>query len=359
MNVLLLGSCGYKGWYLAMHFANKNNVQKVICVDNFNKQMTQEKNKLFYIDSKLSYEEKISTFNMLTRKYKLIQENGDINNTSFIQRILNTYRPQLVINCTQQGSKAMPCNDLENNHSMWENNTSNIINLTYYMSWIIPGSTLINFSSLTNTTNNFFNLTKQTGSKLLEVFSNQYRIFTIDLSLGEIYGIEYDKQLHDNLITRIPCDNIYGGFINKLIFQLVYDNDIIIKGDTTRQLPLIEINDVLKVVDICLKQLQQMKDKDRVSVYYKNINTFAEIQPISEIIKIIMSSYYESGQSCDVKYIKSTELNNYPKDIKENNDELLSIKLIGRNGGYFKPFLLKDSINKLIGDMSNVQQIKT
>ena len=342
-NILITGADGYAWWYVALHLANKKNIDKIICIDNYSKRAIQNSANLFPIDSKLNLGGKIELFNHLTTKFNMFFEMGDVSDSEFIEKILKKYMPKVIIHCAQQSSVTMCSKNIDTMLWSWKCNTNGIINIMENAKKFTPNAVVVNFSSLNDKPVNFYDVSKNAASQCLLFLSKKNKIPVIDIAHGNIYGLKSNDCNHDNLITRFPHDNTYGTIVNRLLYQAILNNCIIIHGDETREIAIIEINDFIKSVDICIKKLTKRKSKDRVSIFYEKVNVFTEKMKIKEIVNLAEQASKKYKLNLSLKHIKTTKTNIFPWKIQQSNDKILSWGL--------KPTMLSDNIETVLSDL--------
>ncbi len=365
MNVFILGSDGYIGWNLVLYLGRKRN-DDFILVDNFSKRELVKNIGSDSLTPISSMEERIKAYEEDYKKKNLKFFEGDIKDKDFIFDLLETYKPDAVINFAQQPSAPFSMKDYES--ALYTIKNNGIANLT--LLWAIkekaPDTHLIKLGSMDEygfpnvdipegyfdaeikgkkdklpfpkQGESFYHLTKISDTDSIAFACKVWGIKATDVMQGVVYGLN-TEETHNNgftnderLLSRFDYDSIFGTVMNRFIVQAVVKYPLTVYGEGYQNRGMIHIKDSCECFNLFLDNPPE-KNEHRI------INQFTNFYFIRDIANLVQRIGKEKGYNTKIQNIKNLR---YEEEHTYFNPEHKKIFDLG-----LKPHNIEEEISKM------------
>ncbi len=372
--ILLLGGDGYIGFPLGVFLAKQND-NDVILVDNFTRRnLVREVQSDSLTDIK-SMSERLKAYTDIYEKDNLKFESINIKNKEALFFILESYKPEVIINLAQMPSAPYSMKSAEKAVWTTENNMVGNLNLLWGMKKHCPNAHLIKMGTMGEfgTPNiaipeGFIDIEykgrkdtlpfpKQAGSfyHWAKCFESQHCMFTskiwglkiTDMMQGVVYGIHTNETEKDErLITRFDYDAVFGTAINRFVIQAMLNFPLTVYGTGGQTRGFINLKDSLKCFELYINNPPKESE-------YRVFNQIAECdKSILQLAEMIAKVGREKGYFSDFEHIVNPRIEKEEHYYKVEKSKL---KKLG-----FKPLDMKKEIKRMFEDLKpHLNNVKT
>lgn len=338
--ILVTGAESYLGWNLILHLSKKPNTT-IICVDNLYKQRFSDKKACKKLYEACDIYERITIFNRITEnkggkkipKNNITFEFGNLSNYYFTEMLIIKYKPTLIIHLAQQSINNLCDKDTDISLLTHDYNTTALLNITWALRNMLLKTPIIKLGTL-QPPENFLEFTKNIESQYAQYISNKFNVKIIDLLIGSLYGFKTPHTaISDKLLPTLYYDNDFSTITDRFIIETAIGTDVFIKGNKNKKLAVIDINDMLQVFDLIIKNIKKYRK-------YTAINTFSEMLSVKEIVEILQQISETMNLKTTFTFVNKL---NIEHNLNHNNDALQRL-------GY-KPTKFKNNVKKIIKDI--------
>ena len=272
--MLILGADGYLGWPTCMYFSARGH--EVVGVDNYFRRLAA---------LELDCEPLVPTPN-LTQRARLWKELtgkeirvhiGDVTDYSFLKRIFEEYRPEVVIHYAEQPSAPYSMIDRDKAAFTVQNNLISTLNVAYAVKEVVPKCHIIKLGTMgeygtpnidieegwieiehkgrkdkflfPRQASSLYHTTKIQDTDMLWFYVRTWRIRVTDLMQGPVYGISTDEaDIDERLMPNFHYDEIFGTVLNRFVVQAVAGHPLTVYGKGKQIRGYINLKDSLACV---------------------------------------------------------------------------------------------------------------
>ena len=374
MRVLILGGDGYLGWPTAMHFASLGD--DVAVVDNyFRREIAQRTNsEPLVVLPKL--DERAKLYKKLTgREIKTFI--GDLNEYSFLEKILGDIRPDVIVHYAEQPSAPFSMMGFSEAKTTLQNNLNVTFNCIWGIKECCPNAHLIKLGTMgeygtpnidieegwieinhkgrsdkflfPRAAGSLYHTTKILDTDLIWFYVRNEDLRATDLMQGPVYGHSTaESSLHPLLGTNFHYDDIFGTVINRFIVQAVAGIPLTVYGDGGQTRGYLNLIDTLKCVELAAKN---PSNKGEMKIY----NQFTETFSVNELAEKIKLAGDKRGLNVQIERIKN------PRKEKENhyyNPSSTRFKDLGLEPTLLTEQILNSMFDLVIQNRENIERQK-
>ena len=395
--ILITGANGYLGWNLVVHLARINK-GKIICVDNYIKEIIQRDNKVHELSPAPSLSSKINMLkynnNFSTNPTNSLQRGccdikhvwADVSNPKEIKKVFDIERPTIIIHLAQQNSAPLSMDNLENSLLTNDINTKSTLTLLWCTkkycpdalfilrgsincygrpgTYISEGKTFIptfggnTMAPFPNQPTSIMECSKTLSSLYAQFCAKTWKLNIVEFKQGCLYGFR-NKTCHiDKSIAGSFCyDNLFGNCINKFVSQVVTSNPITVHGHGNQGVALLHLDDATESYCRVIRRFTKKQyaffgiKKAKVKGFYKVINQITSIRTIKSIAEnIVLIAADNFKLNPTIEYDK-----NY-RDEKDSKDYLISANSMVKLGIIHTDDIFENQIKELISELQSMKE---
>lgn len=309
MRVLILGGDGYLGWPTAMHLSSKGH--EVAVADNYlRRRLCKEVNgaPLFPVpnlDERATLWKSIS--NCIIRVFI-----GDLNQWSFIKKLLVSYTPDAIIHYAEQPSAPYSMLDRKAAMLTLQNNLTVTANVIFAVKMFCPEAHIIKLGTMgeygtpnidieegwidiehngrkhkflyPRQAGSLYHTTKIMDTDLLWFYVRMWDIRVTDLMQGPVYGLFTDETGdNEQLLPFFNYDEIFGTVLNRFVVQAVYGYPLTVYGKGGQTRGYLNIKDTLNCVRL---SLEHPPENGNMRIFNQFTETFSVNQLAEKVQRV-------------------------------------------------------------------------
>ncbi len=148
-------------------------------------------------------------------------------------------------------------------------------------------------------------------------YNQNNRVRVTDLHQGVVWGTQTEEtEMAESLINRFDYDGDYGTVLNRFILQAAINYPLTVHGTGGQTRAFIHIKDVVKCIEIALKN-PPLKE-DRVKIF----NQATETHTVRELAKMVSDL-----TGVKINYIKKPRKEAEENELHARNDGLVNLGL--------------------------------
>ena len=322
MRILVLGGDGYLGWPTALRFSSKGH--EVAVVDNFSRRRYHLELGTDSLTPIRPLQERVRAWQEVSgRDIEVFV--GDICDAPFIDRVIASESPDVVIHYGEQPSAPYSMIDLAHATYTQQNNVVGTLNVLFAIRDHAPNSHLIKLGTMGEygTPNidieegfieiehkgrrdrvpfpkqpgSYYHLSKVHDSHNIMFASRIWGLRCTDLNQGVVYGIETDETSHgESLTTRFDYDECFGTALNRFCVQAVIGHPLTVYGKGGQTRGYLNIRDTLQCVELTA-------DNPPAEGEYRVFNQFTETFTVLQLAETVQRAGSEIGLQVQIRPI--------------------------------------------------------
>ncbi|MGH9073606.1 MAG: NAD-dependent epimerase/dehydratase family protein [Acidimicrobiales bacterium] len=279
MRVLVLGGDGYLGWPTALHLSQGGH--EVSVADSFARRGYDLE---MGVDSLVP----IAALGRRVARWEEVSGRsiptyvGDLNDASFVQRMIADAAPQAVVHFAEQ--RSAPYSMVDRAHAVYTqvNNVVGTLNLLYAIAEIDPSIHLVKLGTMgeygtpdidieegyieihhrgrrdvlpyPKQPGSFYHLSKVHDSHNIAFACRIWDLAATDLNQGIVYGQSTaQSSAHPELATRFDYDAIFGTVLNRFVVQAAVGHPLTVYGLGGQTRGMLDIRDTLACVALAVE----------------------------------------------------------------------------------------------------------
>lgn len=367
MKVLILGGDGYLGWPTAMNLSA--NGHEVAVVDNYLRRelmMKEDVEPLYPVDN---LHDRVRNWHKVSGK-KIELYIGDLNQWDFIAEVFKTFQPEAIVHYAEQPSAPYSMRNREAATMTLQNNIGVTANVIFAVREFTPDAHIVKLGTMgeygtpnidieegwlhvdhndrsqkflyPRQAGSLYHTTKIMDTDLLWYYIRMWDLRVTDLMQGPVYGIFTDEsEGHDNLLTFLSYDEIFGTVLNRFIVQAVAGIPLTVYGKGGQTRGYLNIKDTLNCIRL---SVENPAEKGELRIF----NQFTETFSVNDLAEKVTSAGKTIGLD-----VKTQTIENPRKELEEHyynpkNTGLIELGL--------KPHFLTDKT--LVAMMKKVSEYK-
>ena len=337
MKILILGADGYLGWPMTMRLTNKNH--SVLAVDNyFRRTIAKETDSEALIEGPNLKQRKEIFYERFNKKFDVII--GDCSNYNFIYKVVNKFKPDVVIHFAEQPSAPYSMINYDSAKKTFDNNLNSTFNLIWAVLENNPDCHIVKLGTMgeygtpnidieegwININHNgrsdrflyprqassLYHTTKVLDTDLLWFYVRAYGLKVTDLMQGPVYGLFTEESRVDDLfLPNFHYDDIFGTVVNRFIAQAVANIPLTVYGKGGQTRGYLNLIDTLNCIELAINNIPKTGE-------LRIMNQFTEQFTVNDIATRVKKISDKRGINCEIK--------KYFKPKKRNGRTLLQCK---------------------------------
>ena len=297
MKILIFGGDGYIGWPLALKLANNHDVT---IFDNLSKRKWVMECGISTLFETYPIHRRASAYNDETGN-SLSFNISDGNNCGAVYSTFDSVNPDVVIDCSSQGSAPFSMKNRTNASLTFQNNINSLINILHAVKRSKSKPRLIKLQGISKQSRgeSFSHLSNESCSKLVRFASTNWNMSVTLAEVGIVYGIETEETKLDPLLqTTVYYDGVFGTLINRLCVESVVNHPLTVyrPGEVKRY--IINLEDLVKSIDNIISSPNQVSE----------VLLASQVMSVIDIAKVVESKSREFGYNPKIKKIDNPRI---------------------------------------------------
>jgi UDP-sulfoquinovose synthase len=280
--ILILGGDGYLGWTLGLAFANRTN-KNVVLVDNMVKRRWEKE-----VDAKLLVplkkpKARIAEYQRIFGKSNLSFEKVELLDPKAVVKVVQKYRPTVIINAAQQPSAPFSMMSAKNAAATFTNNINGHLNALWAIAEVDKSITYIKLGSagsymdtdtdylplgkkdftfkhagkehqvlnswLPMQATDFYHQSKISDFLLDDLCAKMWSLKVITVQQATIFGatIEENHAPENSMLSaRFNYDAVFSTVMNRFVCQVAVGHPITIYGNGKQKTGLVSLRDTVE-----------------------------------------------------------------------------------------------------------------
>lgn len=280
--VMILGGDGYLGWTLGLAMAHRTD-RRVVLVDNLVKRRWEKEAGAKVLVPLKGPKARIAEYERTFGKQNLSFEKVELLNSKAVERVIEKYRPAVVVNAAQQPSAPFSMSSAENAAATFSNNIVGHLNVLWAIARLSKATTYIKLGSagcymgtdtdfvplgkkdftfeedgtqhhvlqgyLPMQATDFYHQSKITDLLIDDLCSNLWGLKVITVQQATIFGAtipENHAAEREGLAARFNYDAVFGTVFNRFVCQMVIGHPLTVYGDGSQRTGLISLADTVE-----------------------------------------------------------------------------------------------------------------
>lgn len=362
MKALILGVDGYIGWPLALRLLNRGH--EVFGADSF---FTRRRVREVESDSAMP----IGT---MGRRMAALKENklkmefyrGDVSNASFMYRLIERTRPDVVVHLAEQRSAPYSMLGLKQASDTMYKNIISTLNLSYALKDISPATHILKLGTMGEygTPNieipegfieieykgrkdtlpfpkfagSWYHWTKVHDTNNLMFANRLWKLPITDVMQGVVYGTRTADITEDALFTRFDIDEVWGTALNRFCAQAVAGLPITPYGKGGQTRGFLSLEDSITCLTIAAENPPEEGE-------YRVFNQFDQHYSVNQLASYVKEEYdgTHNGKA-EIVHVENPRV-----EKEEHYYQPVSEKL--RHLGYRPSGDLRTDLRRIMGDL--------
>lgn len=346
MKILILGGDGYLGWPTALHFSKRGD--EVCIVDNFAKRRIELENGI----------EPLLPIPSLHRRNDIWRESsgnqidikvGDLQNHRFVYRLLEEFKPEVIVHYAEQPSAPYSMLSREAAHYTQVNNVVGTLNLMFAMQAHCPDCHLVKLGTMgeygtpnidieegwlelvhngrsdrvlyPKKPHSFYHLSKVHDSHNLEFGCRVWGMRVTDLNQGVVYGLGTDETSSiEGLHTSFHYDDIFGTALNRFLVQASVGTPLTVYGSGSQTRGFLNIIDTIRCIEIAADNPAPVGE-------FRVFNQFTEVFSIAGLAEKVAQAGIRAGLNTTVQNLTNPRVEQEDHYYKAKNTNLIDLGL--------------------------------
>lgn len=280
--VMILGGDGYLGWTLGLAMAHRTD-RRVVLVDNLVKRRWEKEAGAKVLVPLKGPKARIAEYERTFGKQNLSFEKVELLNSKAVERVIEKYRPAVVVNAAQQPSAPFSMSSAENAAATFSNNIVGHLNVLWAIARLSKATTYIKLGSagcymgtdtdfvplgkkdftfeedgtqhhvlqgyLPMQATDFYHQSKITDLLIDDLCSNLWGLKVVTVQQATIFGAtipENHAAEREGLAARFNYDAVFGTVFNRFVCQMVIGHPLTVYGDGSQRTGLISLADTVE-----------------------------------------------------------------------------------------------------------------
>jgi UDP-sulfoquinovose synthase len=355
MRVVILGGDGYLGWPTAMNLTAAGHT--VAVADNYLRRticLQQDCPALFAVPT---LQDRAARWQQISG-HTVDVHIGDLCDWSFISRLFEDTRPEVVIHYAEQPSAPYSMLDRQAAALTVKNNLDVTFNVIFAVKEHAPDAHIIKLGTMgeygtpnidieegwididhkgrqhrflyPRQAGSLYHTTKVMDTDLLWFYVRMWDLKVTDLMQGPVYGLLTDEnQGNESLFPFFNYDELFGTVVNRFIVQAVADYPLTVYGKGGQTRGYLDIRDTLQCVKLSLESPAQ---KGELRIFNQFVETFS----VNQLAKLVQ----KTGRRFDL----DVKIKSLPNPRKEAEDHYYNPVHTGLLDLGLKPHYLTENV---------------
>ncbi|WP_069806994.1 UDP-sulfoquinovose synthase [Vulcanisaeta thermophila] len=367
MRVLILGIDGYLGWALTLRLIRRGH--EVAGIDNF---YTRKAVSEVGSDSALPILPMSERLRVIEEVFgaKVEFVEGDVTNYELLKKVIERFRPDVVVHFAEQRSAPYSMIDVEHARYTMINNLTSTLNLIYaikelgrdihilkmgtlgeygYPAFRIPEDAFVDAVIngardrivVPRWAGSWYHWSKVFDSYILLYANKLWGLTITDFHQGPVYGSRTRDLISDELFTRFDIDDVWGTVINRFLAQAIIKHPLTIYGSGHQKKGFTSLEDTVTALTALIEN-PPSPGEFRVVHHYREIKTLNEM---AELVR--RASIKVLGYDPGVTHI--------PNPRVEPEDEVMyepERRVLPKLGIYGLSRIMEDEVEVMLRDLA-------
>jgi nucleoside-diphosphate-sugar epimerase len=366
MRILILGSDGYLGWPLSLHFANKG--RQIYGIDDLSRRKrVMERGSDSGIPIASPEERKKIAKEILG--VDIDQRIFDLRNTQKVMETIKEIKPEVIVHFGEIPSAPYSMRDVYSTIETHDVNVNGTLNVIWTMQKYCPQAHLIKLGTMgeygvpgitisegyiksingeeipkrnkvlfPRDAGSFYHQTKVHDTNNIKFACKIWGLRSTDIMQGVVYGTRTEQTAKNPLLaTRFDFDSIWGTAVNRFVVQAILGIPLTVYGLGGQTRGYLNIIDTMR----CIETIAEHPPEEGE---YRTINQFTQVKSITEIAELVQKVGNKIGLDVEIKNIPNprieAERHKYP--VEQN---------ALRNMGFERSKTMEESIRYMIEDL--------
>lgn len=327
MRVFISGVDGYLGWALSMYLVKRGHV--VAGADNYSR-----RDWVAEVGSQSA-----TPIRRMTERIEAFHENfgqnlrffrGDLTNTSFVEEIFRSFKPDAVVHLGENPSAPYSMIDVHHAIFVHKNNLFGTLNILFAMRDICPNAHLVKLGTMgeygtpnldipegyftieyrgrTDTlpfprqAGSWYHQTKVHDSNNVMMACRLWKLRSTDIMQGVVYGTWISEMGDDErLLTRFDFDQCFGTAINRYCAQAVLGQPLTPYGKGHQRRGFLPLRDSMQCLTLAIENPAQAGE-------CRVFNQFEEVYDLTDLALKVQKVGKTLGLDVDVRNVENPRL---------------------------------------------------
>ncbi|MEW6139816.1 MAG: NAD-dependent epimerase/dehydratase family protein [Thermodesulfobacteriota bacterium] len=327
MRVFIAGVDGYLGWALSMYLAKRGHV--VAGADNYSR-----RDWVAELGSQSA-----TPIRRMTERIEAFHENfgqnlrffrGDLTNTSFVEEIFRSFKPDAVVHLGENPSAPYSMIDVHHAIFVHKNNLFGTLNILFAMRDICPNAHLVKLGTMgeygtpnidipegyftieyrgrTDTlpfprqAGSWYHQTKVHDSNNVMMACKLWKLRSTDIMQGVVYGTWISEMGDDErLLTRFDFDQCFGTAINRYCAQAVIGQPLTPYGKGHQRRGFLPLRDSMQCLTLAIENPAQAGE-------CRVFNQFEEVYDLTDLALKVQKVGRILGLDVEVRNVENPRM---------------------------------------------------
>jgi UDP-sulfoquinovose synthase len=327
MRVFIAGVDGYLGWALSMYLARRGHV--VAGADNYSR-----RDWVAELGSQSA-----TPIRRMTERIEAFHENfgqnlrffrGDLTNTSFVEEIFRSFKPDAVVHLGENPSAPYSMIDVHHAIFVHKNNLFGTLNILFAMRDICPDAHLVKLGTMgeygtpnidipegyftieyrgrTDTlpfprqAGSWYHQTKVHDSNNVMMACRLWKLRSTDIMQGVVYGTWISEMGDDErLLTRFDFDQCFGTAINRYCAQAVIGQPLTPYGKGHQRRGFLPLRDSMQCLTLAIENPAQAGE-------CRVFNQFEEVYDLTDLALKVQKVGKTLGLDVEVRNVENPRM---------------------------------------------------